>query len=223
MTKNNHSCESESMVHHERATDRGSERRNHRGFTFGVLVFVLASQTALAQLSGNPAGLSPDTPGIEAAKPASDAANNQDKLFVRQIALGNRAEVDLGKLAQGKGSAAGVKDFASRMQKDHSASLERAMKASKPAKMDIPKDLDAEHKRVRDELNALSGAEFDKAYLTAQMQDHQKTANLLLWHLSYGQNAELLKYSAETLPDVLDHLDHAKREYAKLTETPPPP
>ena len=25
------------------------------------------------------------------------------------------------------------------------------------------------------------------------MQDHQKTANLLLWQLSYGQNAELAR------------------------------
>ena len=34
------------------------------------------------------------------------------------------------------------------------------------------------------------GSAFDHAYLTAQMQDHQKTANLRLWQLSYGQNAE---------------------------------
>jgi putative membrane protein len=206
---------------------RGARTRTSNAFDklstpLAFAFLALTSQVASAQLSGNPAGLSPDTPGIEAAKPMNDATNNQDKLFVRQIALGNRAEVELGKLAQSKGSAVGVKDFASRMQKDHSASLDRAMKAGKPTKMDIPKDLDAEHKRVRDELNALSGAEFDKAYLTAQMQDHQKTANLLLWHLSYGQNADLIKYSADTLPDVLDHLEHAKREYAKLTETPPP-
>jgi putative membrane protein len=187
-----------------------------------VAVLSLGSHVALAQLTGNPAGLSPDTPGIESASPASNHANTQDRLFVRQIALGNRAEVELGKLAQSKGSAAGVKEFAGRMQKDHSDSLDRALKAGKPAKMDIPKELDAEHKRVRDELNALSGAAFDKAYLTAQMQDHQKTANLLLWHLSYGQNAELIRYSADTLPVVLDHLEHAKHEYAKLAQTPPP-
>ncbi len=187
-----------------------------------IIVLSLASHAALAQLTGNPAGLSPDTPGIESASPASNHANTQDRLFVRQVAIGNRAEVELGKLAQGKGSASGVKEFAGRMQKDHSSSLDRAMKAGKVTKMDIPKELDAEHKRVRDELNKLSGAEFDKAYLTAQMQDHQKTANLLLWHLSYGQNAELIRYSADTLPVVLDHLEHAKREYANLTQTPPP-
>jgi putative membrane protein len=185
-----------------------------------IASLILDSSAALAQMTGNPAGLSPDTPGIESATPAPTFANNQDKLFVRQIAIGNRAEADLGKFAAGKASASGVKDFASRMQKDHSDSLERALKAGKAAKMDIPKEVDAEHKRIRDELSKLSGTDFDKAYLTAQMQDHQKTANLLLWQLSYGQNSELIRYSADTLPVVLDHLDHAKREYAKLTQAP---
>jgi putative membrane protein len=187
--------------------------------SFIATALVLGSSTVGAQMTGNPAGLSPDTPGIEAASPASTHSNTQDKLFVRQISIGNRAEMDLAKLAQSKGSDAGVKDFASRMEKEHSASLDRALKAGRTAKMDLPKEVDAEHKRIRNELNALSGADFDRAYLTAQMQDHQKTANLLLWHLSYGQNAELIRYSADTLPAVLDHLEHAKREYEKLTMT----
>ena len=186
-----------------------------------AIAIALTSGATFAQMTGNPAGLSPDTPGVESASPTATFANNQDKLFVRQIAIGNRAEVDLGRLAQSKGSAAGVKDFAGRMQHDHADSLDRALKAGKSTKMDIPKEVDAEHQRVRDELSKLSGAEFDRAYLTAQMQDHQKTANLLLWHLSYGQNSELIRYSADTLPVVLDHLEHAKREYAKLVQMSP--
>jgi putative membrane protein len=187
-----------------------------------IPALLLVSQSAFAQMTGNPAGLSPDTPGIESASPASNAANTQDKLFVRQAAIGNRAEVDLGKMAAGKSGTSAVKDFANRMQKEHTSSNERMLKAGKPAKVEIPRDVDPEHQRVRDELNKLSGADFDKAYLAAQIQDHQKTANLLLWHLSYGQNAELIRYSADTLPVVLDHLEHAKREYAQLTQVPPP-
>jgi putative membrane protein len=187
-----------------------------------TIAAAFVSTASIAQMTGNPAGLSPDTPGVESASPASTFANNQDKLFVRQAAIGNRAEVDLGKLAQSKGSSNAVKEFAKRMERDHSDSLDRMLKAGKPTKMDVPKEVDAEHKRVRNELNALSGVEFDKAYLAAQMQDHQKTANLLLWQLSYGQNAELIRYSADTLPTVLDHLEHAKREYANLTQMPPP-
>jgi putative membrane protein len=191
-----------------------------RWITF--LSLLIASSAAVAQMTGNPAGLSPDTPGVESASPAKDFANNQDKLFVRQAALGNRAEIELGKQAASKSGSQSVKDYATRMQTEHSSSRDQLLKAGKPAKVDIPRDLDPEHLRVRDELSKLSGAEYDKAYLTAQIRDHQKTANLLLWHLSYGQNAELIRYSAETLPNVLDHLEHAKREYAQLAQTPPP-
>ena len=127
-----------------------------------IAVFVLGSSAVCAQMTGNPAGLSPDTPGVETVSPASTHANSQDKLFVRQVSIGNRAEVDLAKLAQSKGSDAGVKQFASRMEKDHSASLDRALKAGRSAKMDLPKEVDAEHKRVRDELSALSGPAFDQ-------------------------------------------------------------
>lgn len=186
-----------------------------------IVGFVLASASAasLAQPTGNPGGLAPDTPGLESASPASTHTNTQDKLFVRQAALGNRAEAELGKLAQSKGSAQAVKDFGKQMEKDHSESADRVIKAGKSAKMELPRDLDAEHQRVRNELSKLSGAEFDRAYLASQIEDHQKTANLLLWQLSYGQNAELIRYSADSLPNVLEHLQTAKREYAKLVET----
>ena len=189
---------------------------------FILTVSILVAAPAVAQMTGNPAGLSPDTPKIESATPAKDHANNQDKLFVRQAAIGNRAEVELGKQAAGKSGSQSVKDYAARMQKEHSSSGDRLMKVGKPARVEVPRDLDPEHLRIRDELAKLSGLEYDKAYLTAQIQDHQKTANLLLWHLSYGQNEELLRYSGETLPVVLEHLEHAKREYAALTQTPPP-
>ena len=39
----------------------------------------------------------------------------QDKLFVRQAAVGGRAEVELGRLAQKKGVDHAVKDFGERM------------------------------------------------------------------------------------------------------------
>ena len=188
-----------------------------------AILALFAGHATLAQVTGNPAGLSPDTPGVESATPAPDHANAQDLLFVRQASLGNRAEVELGKMAQSKGSEAAVKEFAQRMQKEHAQSLERLTKAGRATKVELPKDLDAEHKRVRDELGKLSAAEFDKAYLATQIEAHQRTANLLLWHLSYGQNAGLLRYSADTLPVVLDHLDHAKRDYAARTSTPVSP
>jgi putative membrane protein len=176
--------------------------------------------SAIAQLTGNPAGLSPDTPGVNAAKPAADFANTQDKLFVREAALGGRAEIDLGKLAQQKSKTSSVKDFAKRMVDEHGKSSDQLLRLGKN-RTELPDGLDPEHKTLRDELNAKPAAEFDQAYLTAQITDHQRTANLLLWELSYGQNEPLRKYAAEQLPVVLDHLEHAKREFSALSMAPP--
>jgi putative membrane protein len=187
-----------------------------RTMLFAASVLLGVSGGAWAQVTGNPAGLSPSTPGVEAGSPASGHSNNQDQLFVRQALIGNRAEADLGKLAAGKATDPAVKEYAQRMTKEHNASGERLAKAGRSIRPEGSKDVDAEHKRIKDELSKKSGAVFDMDYLASQIEDHQRTANLLLWHLSYGQNADLIKYSSETLPVVLDHLQQAKDTYARL-------
>jgi putative membrane protein len=48
------------------------------------------------------------------------------------------------------------------------------------------------------------------------IQDHQKTVNLLLWEIIFGQSAELTKYAADTLPTVMAHLEIAKQQHAAL-------
>jgi putative membrane protein len=187
-----------------------------------ALLLAFAGAPAIGQSLPNPGGMSPDTPGMETGKPARDHANTQDKLFVRQAAIGNRAEVELGKLAQQKGSTEATRDFAKRMQADHGKSGDRLMRLGKQAEPSIPKDPDPEHARVRDELNKASGKDFDVAYFTSQVRDHQKTANLLLWEISFGQNADLTKYAADTLPAVMEHLEIAKQQLAALSSAPMP-
>ncbi len=186
------------------------------------VVAALFSLPAAAETMGNPAGMSPDTPGINAAKPAKNHANIQDKLFVRQMTIGGRAEVELGRLAQKKGVDQAVKSFGERMVADHSKGNERLMRAAKGVNGEIPEGLDPEHQTIRRELNELSGTDFDIAYLASQVRDHQKTSNLLQWHISYGQNDQLLKYSIETLPVVMTHLEHAKLEHDRLVTAKAP-
>jgi putative membrane protein len=178
----------------------------------------LLANATLAQETANPAGMSPDTEGKEMAKPAPEGSNNQDKLFVRQASLGGRAEVELGKLAQKKASNASVREFADRMVDAHSKSNQQLLRAGRGLNPDLPRDLDPEHQSVRNELQKASGQNFDIAYISAQIQDHQRTANLLQWHISNGQNEALKKYSMETLPEVMEHLEHAKQNFALLTQ-----
>jgi putative membrane protein len=187
-----------------------------------IICGVLSSAGAYAQEGGNPAGLSPDTPGLEAAKPAADHSNPQDKLFVRQAALGNRAEVELGQLAGKKAESQPVREFAQHMIEDHGKSGDLLRKVSRGVNANIPKELDPEHQSVRAKLEKASGKEFDVAYIAAMIQDHQRTANLLQWEISNGQSESLKKYAADTLPDVMEHLEMAQQHYAMLTSGAPP-
>jgi putative membrane protein len=188
---------------------------------FLYVVAAIFSIPVAAETMGNPAGMSPDTPGINSAKPAKNHSNIQDKLFVRQMAIGGRAEVELGRLAQQKGADQAVKDFGERMVGDHSKGNDRLMRVAKGVNGELPEGLDPEHQTIRRELTELGGADFDIAYLAAQIRDHQKTANLLQWHISYGQNQPLVDYSIETLPLVMAHLEHAKLEHARLIAAKP--
>ena len=181
----------------------------------------LLSAAAYAQEFGNPAGLSPDTPGLETAKPAADHSNTQDKLFLRQAALGNQAEVELGQLAHKKAASQPVRDFAQHMMDDHSKSGDRLRKLGRGANPNLPKELDPEHQSVRAKLERASGKDFDIAYIGSMIQDHQRTANLLQWEISNGQNEALKKYAADALPDVMEHLEKATQQYAMLTSGAP--
>lgn len=171
-----------------------------------------------AQEGANPGGMAPDTPGKEMGQPAPEGSNTQDKLFVRQAAVGGRAEVELGKLAQKKASTDSVRQFAGHMVDAHTRNGQQLMRAGKGLNPELPKDLDPEHLRIRDELNQKSGKDFDIAYIASQLTDHQRTANLLQWQITAGQNEALKKYSIETLPAVMEHLEMAKEQYALLTQ-----
>lgn len=182
------------------------------------LLLLLLAGVARAQEGANPAGMSPDIEGKEMARPAPEGSNTQDKLFVRQATLGGRAEVELGKIAQKKASTDSVRNFARHMVDAHTQSNQQLSRAGKGLNPELPKDLDPEHLSVRNELNKASGKDFDIAYIGSQLQDHQRTANLLQWHISTGQNEALKKYSIETLPVVMEHLELAKEQYALLTQ-----
>ena len=188
-----------------------------------VALFALGSSAiAVAQTLPNAGFIEPNTPGMETGKLAPNHPSGSDKLFIRQAAIGGRAEVELGKLAQQKGNSEAVRNFGERMVNDHSKAYDQLMHLAKDADPSIPKEPDPEHKRIRDELNKTSGKDFDVAYMASQIQDHQKTVNLLLWAITFAQSADLTKYAADTLPTVMEHLELAKQQHAALTSAPPP-
>lgn len=169
----------------------------------------LLTSHASAQM-GNPAGWAPDTQMEKAGTPLPHQSNYQDRLFARLATAGGLAELDLGRLAADRATHAGTKQFAQRMVDDHQKANQALKSIAEKSKMPLPAKPNAEHRKIRDDLAKLSGAEFDRAYLAAQVVEHQKTAQILAWEIGQGEDAEMQRFAAATLPTVLDHLQMAR-------------
>jgi len=134
----------------------------------------------------------------------------------------HQAEIDAAKLALEKSSNPDVKKFAEQMVTDHSAALAKATAlaaklAVAPEENDDVTALKKDAAATADRLKALSGAEFDKAYISAQVKDHQGVLDALDKKLIPGaKNADLKKYLQELRPAVSTHLQHAKTLQKKL-------
>ena len=191
-----------------------------RLFTTAASLTILMVAPAAAQF-GNPAGMMPGTAQKEPGVPAPHQANTQDRLFARLLAAGGLAEVDTGRLAQQKGQNSAVKEFAHHMVQDHGKSNEQLASLAKQAGIPLPTEPDPEHKATRAELEKLSGPPFDIAYMQSQVTDHQRTAVLLQWEISLGQDGDLQRFAAGTLPVVLTHLQAAQNILSQLTGQAP--
>jgi putative membrane protein len=103
------------------------------------------------------------------------------------------------------------------MVRDHIDANSKLKELADAAKVPLPTELDPDHKLIRGQLDKLSGKAFDMAYIKAQIVDHQRTAHLLAWEISLGEDAEMQRLAASMLPIVLDHLRRAQEINAMLT------
>ena len=102
------------------------------------------------------------------------AVTGADATFVKKAADGGMAEVALAKLAQEKASNADVKSFAAKLEKDHSQANDELKEVASKKSITLPTEPCEELQGHPRQLAKLSGAEFDKADVSAMLDDHQK-------------------------------------------------
>jgi putative membrane protein len=166
----------------------------------GAIVF---TSGVLAQTSG----------GSSAPKQPSETAGG-DASIIQQVGQGGVAEVELSKIAEQKAKSGDVRKFAEHMVRDHTSNNRELEKIATKENVALPKDLDAEHAAIRDRLASLKDEEFDKAYIDAMRNDHQKMDELLKSSASTAGSPELRSYIKKTASAVEAHL----REVDKIKE-----
>jgi len=175
------------------------------------LAFLVAAGAAPAQGTSNS---SSSTSSMKAGTSASVPA--ADKAFVEKAAVGGMAEVQMGKMAQQKGSSDQVKQFGGRMVDDHSKANDELKQIASAKGIALPTDLDAKHKSKMDKMEKLSGAQFDRAYMDEMVADHKQDVAEFKKQASSGKDSELKAFAAKTLPTLEDHLKMAQSTEAAV-------
>jgi len=139
------------------------------------------------------------------------AKKNPDHSFVEKAAMGGMVEVELGNLAQQKAASAEVKQFGSRMVTDHTKANDELKQIASSKNIDLPTALDKKHRGDVDKFSKMSGAAFDKAYMSHMVDDHKKDVSDFKKEASSGKDADVKGFASKTLPTLEEHLQMAQK------------
>ncbi|TGV08333.1 DUF4142 domain-containing protein [Mesorhizobium sp. M8A.F.Ca.ET.173.01.1.1] len=166
----------------------------------------------LALLAGAPSAFSQQAVGT---LPAVSEDKVDADTFTRTLASANRFEIESSKLAQKKGVAADVADFAALMVKDHTkagqdfkAALERSQTTAS-IKPEGPPLLPADQAML-DQLKTLDGGAFQARYIALQTEAHKQAVALFSTYARSGDDPALKEFAKKTLEVLKMHEMHLR-------------
>jgi putative membrane protein len=130
---------------------------------------------------------------------------DQDRQFAHDAAMINMTEIELGKLAAGRGSHARVKEFGNRMVNDHMKVFDELKTLAGRKNIALPTELEARQKTLRDKLAGMSGQGFDRAYMEEMVKGHQDALALFQKESTSGADGELKAWATKTLSGISTH------------------
>jgi len=133
-----------------------------------------------------------------------------------KAAQGGMAEVAGGQTASTNAASSSVKDFGNRMVQDHGKANDELKQLASSKGVTLPTDTDAEHKAKLDEMSKKKGKDFDKAYMSDMVKDHEKDVAEFQKQSTSAQDPDLKNWVTKTLPTLQDHLKMAKDINSKL-------
>lgn len=142
-----------------------------------------------------------------------------DRDFIEdQLADGN-AEIELGRLAQERARNPQVREFAGMMVTDHRKAGDELKEIATRHNIRMEaEDGQDDHNDLHERLAKLSGAEFDREYMDAMVDDHQKAVDAVKEKAEDAENPEIKRWASSTLPSLQQHLDRAKQIQSSLRD-----
>jgi putative membrane protein len=141
----------------------------------------------------------------------SGATTSADTKFLRTVGQADLAEIELGTLAEQKATNPEVKQFAQRMVQDHTKNREELQQVAAEQHVTVPDMVTPKDKATKAQLEKLSGAQFDKAYMNDMLKDHRTDVAEVAHACKTAQNPAVKSFAQKTLPVLESHLKEAEK------------
>jgi putative membrane protein len=139
-----------------------------------------------------------------------------DAQFAFEAADGSMAEIELGKLAIQKGENKRVKNFGAMMVKDHTKANDKLIALAKTKNITLPSAPDANEQKVINMLSKKSGKDFDEAYISDMIDNHQKDIKEFQFASKNCSDPDIKAFARKTLPVLKNHLDAINTVYESM-------
>jgi putative membrane protein len=154
----------------------------------------------------------------EQAKMKQDLmANYNDADFVKIASMANADEISAAKLALLKTHNDDVNKFAQKMIDDHTAAGAELKSLADSKSWMIYDQPDAAHEMAQGDMKKLEAADFDKAYASSAVADHQDAIALFKFAADKTTDEQLKAFVNKCLPTFQMHLKMAQDLESKLT------
>jgi putative membrane protein len=144
-----------------------------------------------------------------------------DATFLDEATRAGIADVALGQLARTQGTRASTRDFALRLT-DSQTSINQELTRLGAAKQIRPTEsVDPTHQDAYQQLAALHGRAFDRAWLDQQASDQQAMLHLYRAAMANGADPDVRAFAARTIP-LLEHRFALVERLGGRAPAPPP-
>jgi putative membrane protein len=143
-------------------------------------------------------------------KAGSESKTEDDNEFAVEAASGGLMEVELGQYAATNAASAQVKEFGQRMVTDHTKANDELKALASSKNITLPTTPGDKHQKHINDLKEKKGADFDKAYMSMMVDDHEEDVKKFQDEADNGKDAELKAFAAGKVSILKSHLDMAR-------------
>lgn len=148
---------------------------------------------------------------VETERTSASGMEGETSEFITEAASSSMLEVELANLAEEKALSPKVKEYAQMIENDHKQANQKLKDLAQQKNINLPATLMDDHQDKMKDLREKSGDDFDKEYMSMQVDMHEKDIEKFESMKEDVQDQEIQQWVDNTLPKLREHKDQAQQ------------